>query len=226
MAVVGTAHLDELQRKRLEEMCIIIDDHDRVIGCETKMNCHLNENIAKGLRHRSFSVLLFNMEDQLLVQERSDSKYTYAGYFSDSCSGHPLYNPEELEDKDDLGIRRAALRRLKAELGIPPEQISIKDIIFITRKHLKVQSDPIWGEHEIGYILFVRKNLTVNPDSREVKNYRYLSRKEMEELLAKGAQGKEKVTPWFVDMADFLFKMWDSLADVSPFIDHVKIHAS
>ncbi|XP_012864677.1 PREDICTED: isopentenyl-diphosphate delta-isomerase 2 [Dipodomys ordii] len=224
MAEAGTTHHDELQTKRLEEMCIVVDEQDRVLGCETKKNCHLNENIEKGLRHRSFSVILFNMEDQLLIQQRSDDKYTFPGYFSDSCSGHPLYQPEELEEKDAIGIKRAALRRLQAELGVPQEQISIKDILCMFRRYLKAQSDSVWGEQELCYVLFVRKNLTVNPDPREVKSYRYVSQQELEELLDRAAQGKEKVTPWFIDIADFLFKWWKSLADVSPFVEPDKIY--
>ena len=30
--------------------------------------------------------------------------------------------PEELEEEDAVGVRRAALRRLQAELGIPQDQ--------------------------------------------------------------------------------------------------------
>ena len=49
--------------------------------------------------------------------------YTALGHFTDSCSSHPLYVPEELEEKDALGVRRAALRRLQAELGISHDQV-------------------------------------------------------------------------------------------------------
>ena len=49
--------------------------------------------------------------------------YTALGHFTDSCSSHPLYVPEELEEKDALGVRRAALRRLQAELGISQDQV-------------------------------------------------------------------------------------------------------
>ncbi|XP_047376957.1 isopentenyl-diphosphate delta-isomerase 2-like [Sciurus carolinensis] len=225
MSQESMTHLDELQTQRLEEMCIVIDKQDRVIGAETKRNCHLNESIEKGLIHRGFSVVLFNTDDQLLIQQRSDAKYTFPGHFSDSCSSHPLYSPAELEEKDALGVRRAALRRLQAELGIPPEQISIKDIIFMVRIYHKCQSDALWGDHEVGYLLLVRKNLTVNPDPREVKDYRYVSREELAELLDRAARGQEKVTPWLRNNAeDFLFKWWAHLSDVSAFVEADKIY--
>ena len=50
--------------------------------------------------------------------------YTAPGHFTDSCSSHPLYVPEELEEEDAVGVRRAALRRLQAELGIPQDQVA------------------------------------------------------------------------------------------------------
>lgn len=49
--------------------------------------------------------------------------YIAPGHFTDSCSSHPLYVPDELEEKDAVGVRRAALRRLQAELGIPQDQV-------------------------------------------------------------------------------------------------------
>lgn len=48
MSQASKTHLDELQIKRLEEMCIVIDKQDQIIGAETKRNCHLMENIEKG----------------------------------------------------------------------------------------------------------------------------------------------------------------------------------
>ncbi|XP_052013414.1 isopentenyl-diphosphate delta-isomerase 2 [Apodemus sylvaticus] len=225
MFQASKTHLDELQTKRLEEMCIVIDKQDQIIGADTKKNCHLMENIDKGLLHRGFSVVLFNTQNQLLVQQRADAKYTFPGHFTDSCSSHPLYVPDELEEEDAVGVRRAALRRLQVELGVPQDQISIKDIIFMVRKYHKCQSDAVWGEHEIGYLLLVRKDLMLNPDSREVRSYRYMSREEVQELLDRGARGEEKITPWLRSIVeDFLFPLWPHLEDVSPFVEPDKIY--
>ncbi|XP_032122055.1 isopentenyl-diphosphate Delta-isomerase 1 isoform X3 [Sapajus apella] len=122
MPEINTDHLDKQQVQLLAEMCILIDENDNKIGAETKKNCHLNENIDKGLLHRAFSVFLFNTENKLLLQQRSDAKITFPGCFTNTCCSHPLSNPGELEENDALGVKRAAQRRLKAELGIPLEQ--------------------------------------------------------------------------------------------------------
>lgn len=101
-----TDHLDEKQVRLLSEMCIVIDENDSKIGADTKKNCHLNSNIDKGtlillraripfcfsfvavvigifslpgLLHRAFSVFIFNSEEKLLLQQRSDAKITFPG---------------------------------------------------------------------------------------------------------------------------------------------------
>ncbi|XP_074127690.1 isopentenyl-diphosphate Delta-isomerase 1-like [Sminthopsis crassicaudata] len=225
MSEENSSHLDMYQVGRLAELCIIIDENDHVIGAEDKKTCHLYKNIQKGLLHRAFSVVLFNSNKQLLVQERSDSKIIFPGYFTDSCSSHPLSNTLELDENNAIGVRRAAQRRVQAELGIPLEQVPLDDIIYMTRYHYKARSDETWGEHEIAYLLLMTKDVNLNPDSRELKNYYYMSKEELRELLAKGDKGEAKITPWLKLMAEnFLFKWWDSLPNVNHFLDHKTIH--
>ncbi|XP_047611251.1 isopentenyl-diphosphate Delta-isomerase 1 [Phacochoerus africanus] len=225
MPEINTDHLDAQQVQLLAEMCILIDENDRRIGAETKKNCHLNENIEKGLLHRAFSVFLFNTENKLLLQQRSDAKITFPGCFSNACCSHPLSTPGELEENDAIGVRRAAQRRLKAELGVPMEEVPPEEINYLTRIHYKAQSDGIWGEHEIDYILLVKKNVTLNPDPNEIKSHCYVSQEELKELLRKAARGEVKVTPWFQMIADrFLFHWWDNLNHWNQFVDHEKIH--
>ncbi|XP_052585200.1 isopentenyl-diphosphate Delta-isomerase 1 isoform X1 [Peromyscus californicus insignis] len=225
MPEINTSHLDEQQVQLLAEMCILIDENDNKIGADTKKNCHLNENIDKGLLHRAFSVFLFNSENKLLLQQRSDAKITFPGCFTNSCCSHPLSNPGELEENNAIGVKRAAQRRLKAELGIPLEEVDPNEMHYLTRIYYKAQSDGIWGEHEIDYILFLRKNVTLNPDPNEIKSYLYVSKEELKEIMKKAASGEIKLTPWFKIIVDtFLFKWWDNLNHLSQFVDHKKIH--
>uniref|UniRef100_A0A0D9RNM9 Nudix hydrolase domain-containing protein n=1 Tax=Chlorocebus sabaeus TaxID=60711 RepID=A0A0D9RNM9_CHLSB len=119
----------------------------------------------------------------------------FPGYFTDSRCSHPLYNPAELEENDAIGVRRAAQRHLQAELGIPGEQISPEDIVFMTIYHHKAKSDRIWGQHDICYLLLVRKNVTVNLDPSEKKSILYLSQEELRELLERGPGAKSKSPP-------------------------------
>ncbi|XP_031471847.1 isopentenyl-diphosphate Delta-isomerase 1 isoform X2 [Phasianus colchicus] len=225
MPEVSTEHLDEQQVQLLAEMCILIDENDRRIGADTKKNCHLNENIDRGLLHRAFSVFLFNTENKLLLQQRSNAKITFPDCFTNTCCSHPLSHPLELEENDAIGVRRAAQRRMKAELGIPMEQVTPEEIFYLTRIHYKAKSDGIWGEHEIDYILFVQKDVMLNPDPNEIQSYCYVTQKELKQLLDKASRNEVKITPWFKLIAEtFLFKWWDNLPNLNKFVDHEKIH--
>ena len=115
--------MDSTQEKYLEERCILVNEDDVVVGNETKRTCHLNVNIEAGMLHRAFSVFLFNSKGELLLQKRSDVKITFPQCWTNTCCSHPLYCPEELDETDHMGVKRAVRRKLMHELGIPQEQV-------------------------------------------------------------------------------------------------------
>ena len=47
---------DTEQIEMMGENCILVDENDKIIGKDSKVNCH----IGNGKLHRAFSVLLFN----------------------------------------------------------------------------------------------------------------------------------------------------------------------
>eukprot|EP00073_Rattus_norvegicus_P041032 XP_008770016.1 PREDICTED: isopentenyl-diphosphate delta-isomerase 2-like isoform X2 [Rattus norvegicus] len=194
MSDVTVDWIDKHQLERLDEMLIVVDENDKVIGADTKRNCHQNKNIEKG-------------------------------YYTDSCCSHPLSNPEEMEEKDALGVKKAALRRLQAELGIPQDQVSLEDIVFMKRYHYKAKSDAVWGEHEVCYLLLIKKDVKICPDPSEVSSFSYLTREELEELLERGARGEVQVTPWLRFIVEqFLYAWWPYLDEATKFIELDKIY--
>lgn len=48
MSDVTVDWIDKHQLERLDEMLIVVDENDKVIGADTKRNCHQNKNIEKG----------------------------------------------------------------------------------------------------------------------------------------------------------------------------------
>eukprot|EP00128_Syssomonas_multiformis_P005536 Colp12_sorted_trinity150504_noHs@21558 len=213
---------DAEQVRLMEEMCIVTDDNDNAIGADTKKNCHLMSNIDKGLLHRAFSVFLFNTKGELLLQQRADEKITFPSCFTNTCCSHPLHFAAELETKNQLGVKRAAQRKLFQELGIPPEQVPLEDFKFLTRIHYKAGSDSLWGEHEIDYILFIQKDVTVNPNPNEVKSVRYVTADQLKEFLETAEEKKVPITPWFaLIVKKFLYKWWNNLENVDRFTDDV-----
>lgn len=221
-------NMDATQIKLLDEKCILVDDNDKVLGSATKKDCHLNTNIVNsGLLHRAFSVFLFNSEKKLLLQQRAQAKITFPNHFTNTCCSHPLFVETELEERDFLGVRTAAQRRLEYELGIPPSEISLEDLKFLTRIHYKATSDDKWGEHEIDYVIFVQKDVNLKPNLNEVQKWDYVSQSELKKLLSDAEQRDSDVlvTPWFKLIAEHhLFQWWDGLDNLKEFEDRETIH--
>ncbi|KAI9092354.1 NUDIX hydrolase domain-like protein [Phlyctochytrium arcticum] len=222
---VDWSRYDDEQVRLMGEMCIVVDENDKPVRGDTKVNCHLMSNIEKGLLHRAFSVFIFNNEGKLLLQQRADEKITFPGYFTNTCCSHPLMTPEETVDKDQLGARVAAQRKLEHELGIPPEQVPLDKLEFLTRIHYVAPSDGVWGEHEIDYIFIYRGEVTCLPNPNEVQSIRYVSKEELEEMFNTAEEKGLKLTPWFqLIVKEFLYKWWDSLDSLKKFKDTTTIH--
>ncbi|KAI8899245.1 NUDIX hydrolase domain-like protein [Globomyces pollinis-pini] len=216
---------DPEQIRLMSEMCIVVDEKDRVIRPESKKTCHLMTEIEKGLLHRAFSVFLFNSEGKLLLQQRADEKITFPAYFTNTCCSHPLFVENELEEKDQLGARRAAQRKLEHELGIKPKQVPLDRLEYLTRIHYMAPSDGLWGEHEIDYIFIFQGDVDLHPNENEVKSTRYVTREELKQLFNNADGENIKITPWFrIIVENFLYKWWDRLDMLESMKDVNTIH--
>ena len=162
-----------------EERCILVDENDKVLGNVSKEECHLMKNIRAGMLHRAFSVLLFNAKNECLLTQRAATKITFPNYFTNACCSHPLFNDLELEEQDAIGVRRAAQRRLKIELGIDEIDAPLDEFIYLTRVLYKAPSDGnTWGEHEVDYILILKKDIEIRPNPNEVSYVKFLNKDE------------------------------------------------
>ncbi|OIW20673.1 hypothetical protein TanjilG_19738 [Lupinus angustifolius] len=122
------ADMDIVQRRLMfDDECILVDQNDRVVGHDSKYNCHLMENIeAKNLLHRAFSVFLFNSKYELLLQQRSATKAPSDGKWGEHELDYLLFivrdvnvtpNPDEVADVKY--VNRDQLKELleKADAG-------------------------------------------------------------------------------------------------------------
>ena len=219
---------DEIQVQLMQERCILVNEQDQAIGSASKKKCHLLENINDGMLHRAFSVFLFNERDELLLQQRSDAKITFPGMFTNTCCSHPLDTVLEKEDEGGIGVKRAAQRKLFHELGITPDQVPLTLFHYITRIKYQAENIPrdnVFGEHEIDYVLFVKRNVSVCSNVNEVKSYRYVNQAELRKILGDADSGEIKITPWFKLICEtFLFDWWPSIDKVESIQDHETIH--
>ncbi|RVW16087.1 Isopentenyl-diphosphate Delta-isomerase I [Vitis vinifera] len=134
-------------------------------------------------------------------RQRSATKVTFPLVWTNTCCSHPLYR-----------VRNAAQRKLLDELGIPAEDAPVDQFTPLGRMLYKAPSDGKWGEHELDYLLFIVRDVNVNPNPDEVADVKYVSRNDLKELLRKADAGEEglKLSPWFRLVVDnFLFKWWD-----------------
>lgn len=81
----------------------------------------------------------------------------------------------------------------------------------------------------VDYLLFIVRDVSVNPNPDEVAEYKYVNREQLKELLRKADAGEEglKLSPWFRLVVDnFLFKWWDHLekGTLNEVIDMKTIH--
>ncbi|KAL2227890.1 isopentenyl-diphosphate Delta-isomerase I [Sesamum indicum] len=206
--------MDAVQRRLMfEDECILVDENDQVVGHDTKYNCHLMEKIqSENLLHRAFSVFLFNSKYELLLQQRSSTKVTFPLVWTNTCCSHPLFRDSELIEENALGVRNAAQRKLLDELGILADDVPVDQFIPLGRILYKAPSDGKWGEHELDYLLFIIRDVRVQPNPDEVADVKYVNREQLRELIRKAdaGEGGLKLSPWFRLVVDnFLFQWWD-----------------
>ena len=209
---------DEAQKEMMDENCIVVDENDRIVGRDSKINCHLNE----GKLHRAFSVLIFDSTNKLLIQQRADEKITFPSIWANSCCSHPLY--QNGEEEDVKGAKKAAVRKLTQELGILPSEIQSEDLNFITKMHYKARADQKWIEHEVDYIFALKKDVKIDPNPNEIQRTKYVDVKELNELFEKSNDNGVEIGPWFRLIRDnFLNEIWKSLDSLDAISDN-KVH--
>lgn len=209
---------DAEQINLMEERLILLDNDDNAIGEGSKKDCHLipppGSSDTRSPLHRAFSVFLFHPETgKLLLQRRADEKITFPGMWTNTCCSHPLTSNGEMDEQDQIGVRRAAARKLTHELGIP-HTYPLDDFAYLTRIHYYAPSDEIWAEHEIDYIFFLTLDPKYEVNPNEVSDTKWVSKADLEAFFQDPAS---TFTPWFRLIAEsFLYKWWDALLASRP----------
>ena len=110
---------DSIQAGMMAEAVLQVDERDVIVGPISKADSHYRV----GALHRAFSVLLFNSEGKMLLQQRAHDKITFPSVWANSCCSHPLASEDEMDEVNARGVKRAAIRKLDQELGISPESL-------------------------------------------------------------------------------------------------------
>lgn len=156
------------------EYVILVDEQDNDIGVMEKLQAH-----QLGVLHRAFSVFIFNDKEQLLLQQRSLTKYHSAGLWTNTCCSHP--RPNET-------IKDAANRRLFEEMGMSC------DLKIKTNFIYKTSFENGLTEHELDYVLIGSSNQNPHINHDEVSSYKWLS---IAEIKTDIISNPNQYTSWF-----------------------------
>ena len=185
--------LDSSQAEMMEELVLCLDSDDNVIDSSSKFTTHHGE----GILHRAFSVLIFDSEGRLLVQQRSSDKITFPAVWANSCCSHPLDIDGENDDPIE-GVKEAARRKLDQELGIPRTITNDWKFHHIGRFEYKCRWDSEWVEHEIDHVLIVEADCEVDFNRNEIQSVDWLDNDSLIRMMErKGRWKSQLIAPWF-----------------------------
>lgn len=157
------------------EELILVDEDDAEIGFLSKAKCH----DGTGVLHRAFSLFLFNEAGELLLQQRSESKRLWPGYWSNTCCSHP---------RKGESMTVATRRRLRDELNIETP------LEFVYKFSYQAEFGNTGSENELCHVYLGRSNDAVAPNEHEISAVRFVA---ADSLLREFDTKPEQFTPWF-----------------------------
>lgn len=157
-----------------EPQVILVDFQDRQIGAMEKIQAHQEARL-----HRAFSVFLYH-DDQILLQKRAKSKYHCGSLWTNTCCSHPAPGED---------ICKAAIRRLKAEVGISIPSLQ-ELFFFFYYSHL----DHGLTEYECDHVLVAEYTGPYQCNQEEAECMNWVRVQKIEEAMLERPQ---QFTPWF-----------------------------
>ncbi len=158
-----------------DEPLILVNEKDEVIGFLDKASCHK----GNGVLHRAFSIFIFNNKGELLLQQRSDQKWLWPLFWSNSCCSHPRKG-ETTEE--------ATHRRLQEELGFDTS------LEYLYKFQYQASFEDKGSENELCYVYIGRYNGKIQPNPNEIARWRWISPEALEMEMDRFPH---RFTPWF-----------------------------
>lgn len=161
------------------EKVILVDEQDREIGTEEKLQAHLS-----GKLHRAISIFIFNGRGEMLLQRRAWGKYHSAGLWSNTCCSHP--RPGE-------GALEAAERRLFEEMGMSCCLEKVSELVY------RAPLENGLTEHEFDHIFVGHCNDDPKLNLEEACDWKWIDMASLEEDVQSFPQ---KYTYWFKEILE------------------------
>tara|TARA_B110000037_G_C16926528_1_gene426658 strand:- start:256 stop:792 length:537 start_codon:yes stop_codon:yes gene_type:complete len=161
--------------EKMEEQVVLVNDKDQVQGLIGKTEAH-----EKGLLHRAISILIFNDKGNILIQQRADEKYHWAGIWSNTVCTHP---------REGEGYQEAAERRLLEELGFSTPLEEVFDFIYQAKDKASGLT-----EHELDHVFVGKYNGDIPFNIHEVKAVQWIH---PNALMTEIKENPAKFSFWF-----------------------------
>ncbi len=168
----------------MEDILILVDEKDNFQGYMGKEEAHF-----KGVKHRAFSIFVFNEKNELLLQQRALHKYHTPGLWSNTCCSHPRYGETTLQ---------AVNRRLPEEMGFDTELTHVHEMSY----EIRFDNGVIENEYDHVFVGRYEKNPVINEE--EVQAYKWIT---LEELKKDMDRNPKIYTFWFkkiIEEFDFI----------------------
>jgi len=134
----------------------VVDETDKIL-----YQTSLEECKTKGLLHRSVAVFFLNLQNEILLQQRSMEDDWLPGKWTASSTGHV---------KAGENPTRASIRELQEELGI------LAHPTFLFKELLPEIHWSNQAEYEIAYVFEARSDSKIKMDSEEVEQVKFMSK--------------------------------------------------
>jgi len=163
------------------EKVVLVDDENHVQGTAPKRTVHDEDTEL----HRGISVYVFDDDGRLLLQQRSDRKTTWPGFWSNSCCGHPGL---------DETVLAAARRRCEEELDLTLTRLTVA----LPEYQYEFEHNGV-VEREICPVLVAQPKTGFDPNPEEVQATDWMAWSDVTSL-----SDTTTYTPWFLDEVELL----------------------
>ncbi|WP_226010632.1 isopentenyl-diphosphate Delta-isomerase [Halomicrobium salinisoli] len=172
---------DQVEHENALQDVIAVDENDEPQGTVNRLDAHTGD----GVRHRAFTVLLFDGEGNVLLAQRAHDKRLWDTYWDGTVASHPVEGQTQAE---------AARERLEEELGITPDQYT--DLRVTDRFEYKRYYENSGVEWEVCAVLQATlHDAALSPDPEEVAGLMWVPYERLHENPKFYRQ--LRLCPWF-----------------------------
>jgi isopentenyl-diphosphate delta-isomerase len=161
-----------------EEKVVLVNEANEFQGTMNKMEAH-----EKGVLHRAISILIYNSQGEMLIQQRAKTKYHWPMIWSNAVCSHPRENET---------FQEAADRRLKEELNI---SCSLSELYRFVYQATDETTGLIEHEYDVVFQGVFDDDIPFNSD--EVNAVQWIKH---QQLIQEVESTPEKFSFWFKEI--------------------------